>query len=397
MQLKKLFQFIFVLLMLLSFLCGPVYAQRKMDFWKTQKKGANGGLSRFRPEWFVAAKAAGLQFIRFNISSLPAEDTDFLIGNADHFTRLNQKDLKLLLQVLDEAEKNNLKIVVSLFSLPGCRTRQDNDGKSDYRLWREEKYQIQAFKFWKQLAGEIKNHPAVIGYNPLNEPHPELQYGHEEADRDFTRWLKISRNTPADLNRFNRKMIEAIRSVDKTTPILLDGYFYADPMGMPYFEPVEDPYIIYTFHNPAPWQFAAFRINKGRYSYPDRMPDYWNAPGRSWTIDDLEKRLEPVKDFCRKNNIPSYQVAASEFWCDRRVTGCKEYLADVIKLYNAQQWHWAFYSFRDDSSWGGLDYELGDARFGSAYWEAVENGTDPELLKKRFDNPIWDVIKRELE
>ena len=86
-------------------------------------------------------------------------------------------------------------------------------------------------------------------------------------------------------------------------------------------------------------QFAAYRINKGRYTYPNKMPNEPNGPGKPWTFDDLAKRIDPVLEFAAKNNIPAHRIIASEFWADRRVPGCKEYLADVITLYNEKKWN----------------------------------------------------------
>ncbi len=368
-----------------------------MLFWSTQKKGANGALNTFRPEWFAAAADVGLQFVRFAPDNLPADERDFLIGNADDFTGINDNDFALLWQLLDTAQTNSVNVVLVMYSLPGCRWRQKNGDVNDARLWRDETFQIQAIEFWRQLALRLKDHPAVVAYNPLNEPHPDQSFGFEDPTPDFVRWFEKSKNTPADLNLFNRRMVAAIRSVDPATPIMLDGYFFADAKGLPFVEPVNDEKTLYAFHNITPWSFAAFRINKGRYSYPDTMPNVWDGPGMPWTFDDLAQRLDPVIEFADSHNLPAHRIIASEFWCDRRVSGCKEYLADAIRLYNSKNWHWAFYDFRSDGSWGGLDYELGSENLGTEFWQAVERGEDPEKYKNRHDNPIWNVLKEQFE
>ena len=61
---------------------------------------------------------------------------------------------------------------------------------------------------------------------------------------------------------------------------------------------------------------------------------------------------------------------------DRRVGGARDYLADVVERFERHGWHWAFYAYRSDGDWGGLDYELGTAPLGGAYWKAVEAGAD---------------------
>ena len=45
-----------------------------------QRRGANGGLTRLRPDWFEAAAAAGIQFIRLRVDELTPSGRDFLIG-----------------------------------------------------------------------------------------------------------------------------------------------------------------------------------------------------------------------------------------------------------------------------------------------------------------------------
>ena len=64
-------------------------------------------------------------------------------------------------------------------------------------------------------------------------------------------------------------------------------------------------------------------------------------------------------------------------------------------MVNDHDWHWAFYAFRGDGSWGGLYYELGTERLGGKHWQAAERGEDPEMLKNRHDNPLWEVIRQE--
>ena len=377
---------------------APVFSDpsEKMDFWRNQRKGANGSLHQFRPEWFEAASAVGIEFIRFFPDRLPAADGRFLIGGAEHFSALNETDVALLERALDEAHAHDLKVVLVMLSLPGRIARPFNNDEHDYRIWQDATVQNRAVEFWRQVALRVRNHPAVVGYNLLNEPHPALFYGHEEPTDEFLDWLETTRGTLTDINRFNRRMVAAIREVDSDTPIILNGYFYAAAAGMAFLDAVDDPNTLYAFHNIAPWQFAAYRANRGRYVYPDRMPEYWDAPGTRWTFRDLASRVEPVLDFASKHAIPAHRIMAAEFWCDRRVSGCREYLADAIRLYNANGWHWAFYDFRSDGAWGGLDYELGtDPTTERAIWAAEERGEDPERYKDRHDNPLWEVIRRE--
>ena len=231
-------------------------ADWKIAWWDTQRKGASQENSRFRPEWFEAAGKLGLDFVRLATARWPADGRDFLLGDADDFRRVNEKDLAVLVRALDEAEARGVKVVLVMLSLPGARWKQLHGGRDDGRLWRDEKYWQQAKAFWRQLAGRLKGHPAVVAYNLLNEPHPEREYGFEDRGGKFAAWFQRAQGTAADLNRFHRELVRTIREVDPHTPIMLDGWFYAAPQAYRSMRPVDDARVLYAFHNPAAWQMG---------------------------------------------------------------------------------------------------------------------------------------------
>jgi len=369
-------------------------ANEKLAFWDIQRKGANG--DAINPdEWFKAAADVGIEFIRLAPVTWKGQGRDFLLGDADNFTGIPERDFVQLKNALDIAQLYGIKIELTMFSLPGARNRQDNDYKFDYRLWTDEKYQEQAFAFWKELARRLKDHPALVGYTPLNEPFPARKDGFEEGNiAGFGQWLERNKNTTADLNRFNRRMVKAIRSVDAETPIILDCWFHSSPIGFRYLEPVEDNAVLYVFHFYDPWVFTTYRINKERFSYPDKMPVPDSDATEQWTKANIQKRIQPVIDWAKRFNVPASRISAEEFGCDRRVVGAKKYLEDLIAEFNEHKWHWAFYSFRS-SDWDGLDYELGTEKLGWKYWQQRDKGIAHEALIKRHDNPLWDVFKRE--
>jgi len=374
----------------------PFCSGGKMSFWDVQRKGANGGYGANRSEWFRAAGELGLEFIRLTPVTWKPARRDFLIGDADEYTGIPPADLEALIQALDFAETYRVKIVLSMFELPGTRYSQHNNDQFDYRLWTDETYQQQALQFWKDLVREIKNHPAIVAYNPLNEPHSERKDGHTSGTPEFEKWLEKNRGGAADLNRFYRRMVKAIREVDPGTPIILDCCFHACPEGMKYLQPVEDDKIIYSFHFYEPWVFSTYRVNKERFSYPDKMPVDDSDKTQSWTLDALRECFQPAIDWAKRYNIPANRIAVGELGCDRRVSGAIQYIGDLIDAFNAQKWHWAFYTFRS-SEWDGRDFELGTEPLGWEYWKAREAGKTHEDLIQRRDNPLFDVIKKEFK
>ena len=226
--------------LVVALLVGPARAEEPLRFWDQQRRGANCQNRRVGAEYWTAAAAAGLEFVRLLPDAWPARSRDFLMGSADRFTALDEADLATLVRALDDAQAAGVRVVLAPLSLPGARWKQLNGDVDDARLWRDPAFQAQAEAYWRQLAGRLRGHPALAAYNPLNEPHPERAFGFEDpGEAGFDAWRARARGTPADLDAFNRRMVAAIRSVDPRTPILLDGWFYASPEGLALLEPVE--------------------------------------------------------------------------------------------------------------------------------------------------------------
>jgi len=369
---------------------APAAPSSALDFWSIPRHGANCQNSRVTAEYWRAARKAGIEFVRLVPDGWTTRRRDFLVGDADDFSALDTTDVTRLRQVLDDAESAGVRVVLTMFSLPGARWRQKNGDQDDGRLWNDAHFRVQACNFWRQLAAALRGHPALAAYNPLNEPHPERFHGLTNPDSAvFARWYARARGSAADLNLFNRDIVAAIRASDPETPILLDGWSYASADGLTWLEPVDDARTLYAFHVYEPWTYTTFRVNRGRYSYPDHLPGHWNAA-------TAEGELAKVERWATRHAIPRSRIAVAEFGVDRRVPGARDWLRDWVARFDAHGWHWAFYSFRSDN-WDGMDYELGTGRLGAAYWEAVERGADAELLKHRGPNELWDVLARALD
>jgi hypothetical protein len=363
----------------------------RLSFWDTPRRGANFFNEVETRERLRAAREAGLEWVRLVPDKWPGARRDFLLGDAGDFRGIVPEDLAHLETVLGWAEAEGMPVVMGMLNLPGCRWVQKNDGVQDYRLWNEERYQEQAAAFWRELASRLKAHPAVVAYNPLNEPHPAREDGHDGAEAEgFGAWLEAHRGTTADLDRFNARIVRAIREVDPHTPVLVEGYGHGSLTGLTYLKPIDDPAILYSFHFYDPWQYTSRKANKGRYAYPEAMPAYWNGPAERWERDALARMMDPVQDWASRHGIPKSRIAAAEFGCDRSAPGAREYLEDVVASLNRRGWHWAFYSFREDV-WDRMDYEVGTGGLGAAYWEALERGEKPE--RPRRDNPLWRALQ----
>jgi len=368
---------------------APAAPEERLGFWDTPRRGANFFDQVETRERFHAAREAGIEWVRLVPDKWQGAGPDFLIGDAGLFDGLVPEDLKKLDQVLDWAEAEGMPVVLGMLSLPGCRWRQLNGGRDDYRLWNEERFQEQAARFWRELAGHLRRRPSVVALNPLNEPHPEREAGHDADAPGFPAWLEQHRGTAADLDRFNARIVAAIREVDPLAPILVEGYGHGGVAGLTHLTPLEDPAVLYSFHFYDPWQYTARKANKGRYAYPERMPAYWDGPAEKWERGAPAAMMKPVAEWAAAHGLPASRIVAAEFGCDRGAPGAREYLEDIVAALNASAWHWAFYSFREDA-WDRMDYEVGPGPLGAAYWDAVERGQRPP--RPRGDNPLWRVL-----
>jgi hypothetical protein len=371
-----------------------------MSFWDKQQKGANYFNAVPTREWFESAATANIKFVRLTYEKWKGAERDFLIGNVDDYTGIVESDLQKLLSVLDIADSFDIKIVVTPISLPGARWVQSNNRVKDGRLWKDFRYHEQTCRFWRDLANRLKDHPAVMGYNIQNEPHPEIFNGKNSFwKNDMPEWYETIKGTSADLNLFYRKVIASIREVDKEMPIVLSPGLYATPWTFSYLEKIDDPNMVYSFHVYEPYQYTTLRLNDGKYEYPGKVPVDNNPPLEfDMNKTTMAGYLKPVSDWAAKNNISVNRIWAGEFGCSRKVDGVEKYLSDLIEIFNENGWHWAFYSYREDV-WENMDYELGKENPPQKYWEYSTAKTlhlhYPEIYKSVKNNTIWPLFQKE--
>ena len=381
----------------------PGMAQSKIAFWDSPRHGANLFNQVELKERLMAARRAGVEFVRLApnkwLNGRPeSRRGDFLLGRPEAFVTLDTNDLALLIRVLDDAQTANLKVVLTLLSLPGSRWSQHNGGVQEFALWQDFGRQEKAIDCWRQLAAALKRHPAVVGYNLLNEPCPERATRPRLADwftGDYEAWQAKVRGTPADLSRFYAKAVRAIREVDGETPIILDSGFYATPWAFKVLEPVSDTNTLYSFHLYEPFAFTSYR-NKGQFVYPGKIPtgESDEPPMEQWGRARMASFLKPVLDWQTRWKIPAKRILVGEVGVCRLNEGAARYLDDALTVFSERDWHWAFYSFREDN-WDLMDYELGTTKPTAAYWQTIEAGRMPGDDVYR-GSAIFDVIQRRL-
>ena len=384
-----------VLLAALLAAANLAHAADLISFWDARPRQGANSMNQQPPtvDTFRLARSQGMEWMRLAYDKWRPAERDFLIGSADDYRGLVAKDLATLRRVLDAAHAAGIKLVITPLSLPGMRWKQNNGDVFDGRIWQDKRYWRQSAAFWRDLARVLKDHPAVAGYNLVNEPAPEkgTAVAEDAAIGELAAWHASIKGSARDLPAFYGELIAAIREVDSKTPIMVDGSWYASAHGGLAYWPqkLADERVLYAFHLYEPYSWS----NPKNHKRPQPLAYPGQIDGKRWDRQQLAAWLAPTYQWTKAQGIAPSRVVAAEFGCHRMSPGCASYLDDVLTLVEGQRSHWAFYSWREDA-YDGYDYELGDKKLPWQYWQAQEQGKPYTL--QRGPNPLWAPIARRL-
>lgn len=377
----------------------PVFAA-DITFWDTPQRGGNS-FNETPPDraYFQGLRDTGATWVRLTPDKWrSAGGRDFLMGDADHYQGLVDADVATLRRALDDANAVGLKVVLVPLSLPLLRWKQKNGDVVDQRLWQSFDNHAPAQRFWRDLAAALKGHPALAGYNLINEPAPE--YGTtlaEHASReDMLKWYAGVQGGPRDLRQLYTELVASVRAVDADMPLMLDAGWYAAADAFDYWPAtLQDTKLLYSVHMYEPYA-ATSAPNQKRskpYRYPAEVP--FGDRSERWDAARVRSYLQQPMDWAKTHGIGANRMVIGEFGCMRRWPDCGRYLRDVLDVAEQQKVHWAFYAFREDG-WDGMDYELGDKPLPGSYWQAIEKGEaaqPPRSMQAPLFAPILERLK----
>ena len=365
-----------------------------MAFWSEPRRGANFFNEVETEQRIADAADAGLDFIRLTPSKWRDEAGQGLFGDlSTPYEGLNPDLTAHLIAMLDSAQAHEIKVVLTLMDMPCMYGRQGDTPHTAAALWRDEGCMDQAATAWTHLASALNGHPALVGYNPLNEPQPAPALAEIDAPGDdFLAFTAAHQGSAADLDAFNARMIRAIRSVDSTTPIHLEPDLYAAPAALPAMTPVEDARVIYSVHLYPSWLYGTHRANRDRFSYPDAMPMNWEGDTEPWEEGRLCALMDPALEWIETHQFPREKLLVSEFGVSRRVEGAEAYLSDIVSCLEGHELSWAFYSYREDA-WDEMDYELAPDAPGWAPSRTDETGY---RIKNWTPTALYQILDQHL-
>lgn len=200
-------------------------------------------------------------------------------------------------------------------------------GGSAGELWTSAARRQALVNFWSKTAAKwnASTSPALIGFELLNEPFPDHSL-------TFANMLRTADNNWYQLATDCRN---AIRVSDTQTPIVVDSIYYADALGLKFFDTsglLDDPNVVYSFHMYAPMEFTHQGVFDDLYEsigtpYPCGYWNGWQDTGianpdnggqTGWDISqtfnsaaDIEKRCKAAIDF--KTAHPGVPLFLGEF------------------------------------------------------------------------------------
>ncbi len=186
-------------------LCGDQYAER---FWE-----------RYYDSYITEEDIELIAKEGYNSVRLPL--------NARHLYTMDNGAVKMVPAMLERIDRliewcksRDIYVILDMHGAPGGQTGQNIDDSEDDtpKLFIEEQYRLELIELWRQLALRYAEEPAVTGYDLLNEPLPNFFSQYNDG-----------------ILPLYRRLIKAIREVDKKHLIILEGAHWATDFSI--FEP----------------------------------------------------------------------------------------------------------------------------------------------------------------
>lgn len=239
--------------------------------------------------------------------------------------------LEELDRALEACRRYGLRVVVDLHTPPGGRY-----ANNDVAIFFESTYQDHFVALWETMARRYRGHPAIWGYDLINEPVQS----------------KPSPAGVADYLGAQVRAAKAIRVIDPQVAIFIEAAEWDSAAGFLELEPVDVPNVVYQVHMYVPSAFTHQGVSNERTGirYPGEID------GRRWNRGELRRVLEPVREFQLAYNVHIY---VGEFSAIRWAPGAVDYLRDCIELFEEYGWDWTYHAYRE---WDGWSVEHGSDR-----------------------------------
>ena len=250
----------------------------------------------------------------------------------DEYGRWVDRRLDNLENVLRWCGDRGMKVCVDLHALPGGKWGNREGIPLEMNMFSDDRFADAFVETWRRIATRFNGHPALYGYDLVNEPTQRGPVKHNYWD-------------------LQRRAAEAVREIDPTTPIVFAANFANSAPAFRYLCPLAMDNVIYQAHVYLPGGFTHQGVNSQSYSTPERplsWPGTDPTTGETWNKDWLRNAIQPIRDFQLKHQCRIY---IGEFSAAAWAPGAENYLRDAIDLFEEYGWDWTYHAFRESPIW----------------------------------------------
>ncbi len=246
-----------------------------------------------------------------------------------------------------EALDPDIKVVISLTSLPGGFYVETP--LPQMALFQFATYQTAIINAWADIATQFHDNSNVMGYIMVSEP----AVGKTPGDGAM-KWPQLAAAIAAK-----------IRTVDTEKTIFMTPD-YSSPLKLAKMARLQEyAPVDYTINMYDPYKYT----HQGLYGNKSGLA--WGGR-KKFKKRQLRLSLAKARTFARASNEHLY---IGEFSVVRWAVGSDAYLTDLINLFEAYKWDWAFHSWREASVW------------------SVEHSDDPDVSERVGTSDRAEVLK----
>ncbi|MGF1451391.1 MAG: glycoside hydrolase family 5 protein [Opitutales bacterium] len=234
---------------------------------------------------------------------------------------------------LDWAEANGLAVLLDLHAAPGGQnTTQPADNRTGFaQLWQYRHFQDQTVALWEELTRRFHRHPALLGYNPFNEPIVN-NHGPQSTEAQAVA-----------MNTLYARILEAIRSIDPKGWLVMEAPVRSSG-GCRWLEPhlFADPRTAFSYHH---YPLASHEASANFEAHQ----------AEQWTPEALDRflrgELADERAFADRVKRP---VILGEFGWGRRWPNehAEPMIAAQLRLAEDLGWGWLQWSYKDVGAMG---------------------------------------------
>jgi aryl-phospho-beta-D-glucosidase BglC (GH1 family) len=271
--------------------------------------------------------AAGANYVQISHAGLFAEDPPFgvdqaAVANLDRIVAMaRQAGLYAGIAFRSGPGRNDLAIV------------DPTNPNAKHTIWTSQAAQDAWVQMVRFAAERYRTDPIVVGISVMVEPNAYVRHDFIEPDAFYAQFG----GTLEDVNGLFARATTAIRSVDPSTPILLEPEGFGGIDWLPHLKITGDANTVYTVHDYSPYKFT--HNGKGKY------------PSGKNNKDTQLQLLRRVDEFGRSKGVP---VAFTEFGARSFAKSAAKYVRDRIELMegvgNWFIWVWQPAGFNDPFS-----------------------------------------------